>query len=72
MDVLIPKGYVKIAKSVFTNTTAQAYFHLERHYFIIQVDDKIIGPIEKLQLESLKHVVDDVIQMRGRYGPVSE
>lgn len=71
-DVLIPKGFYPIAESEFRSGTGIVYFNKDRRELLIFLDGKPFGkPFEPVKLECLMHVMNDVKEMKGKYGPLS-
>ena len=67
---LIPKDYFRIACSELRHSKAEAYWSPQRRMLIIKVDDTLVlGPFNNSnQLESIHHVMRDVVEMKGNYG----
>jgi len=71
----IPKGFRKVAESdlrPFINSVAKAYVDPDLGEVLVVLDwdgeglgenEKIVGPFTKAQMESITHVLGDVIQM---------
>ncbi len=63
----IPKGFRKVAESdlrPFINSVAKAYVDPDLGEVLVVLDDeKLLGPFTKAQMESITHVLGDVIQM---------
>lgn len=68
---LIPDGYHRVALTEFRYHSAAVYFNRTSQRFYVLVDDTMVfGPINRGQLEVTIHAVNDVMEMKGRYGVV--
>ena len=71
----VPKGFRKVAESdlrPFINSVAKAYVDPDLGEVLVVLDwddeemgkkEKVLGPFTKAQMESITHVLGDVIQM---------
>lgn len=66
-----PDGYIRIALSEFLNKSAAVYFNRDDRTFVISLNDEIVTePISIYQLDVIIHVLNDVKEMKGRFGAV--
>ncbi len=66
--VMIPEGFRLIAETEYGKCVASVYHNPSKKTFLLVLDhEKSYGPMKHLQLETLHHVVNDVIEMRGKY-----
>lgn len=66
--VLIPKGFRLIAETEWGKCVASVYHNANEKTFLLVLDhEKSFGPMKHPQLETMHHVVNDVIEMRGKY-----
>lgn len=76
MNILIPKGFKKIAVSEERNVSVETHFHPDRKLFFTVVSVKktedetesfSLGPYSVNIMPMLIHCISDVFNMRGKY-----
>ena len=66
--VLIPEGFRLIAETEFGRSVASIYHNKDRKLFLLVLDHETsFGPMKIAQLATLHHVINDVIEMKGKY-----
>lgn len=60
-------GYRLIAHSDLRHSTTRVYYNPELMTFMLMIDNMVVGPLVKHQLESLSHAAADVLTMRGTF-----
>jgi len=72
MKTLIPKDFLPVAYSdVGNNNVAIAYYNKKRQMMIFKVNGKLLDAISVSDLGALYHVFQDIMQMKGRFVPIS-
>lgn len=62
----VPKGYKLVAESDLRTSKSCAHYNPDERKTFVVVDDEFeIGPLTRAQLESLKHVITDVLEMKS-------
>jgi hypothetical protein len=66
--VLIPKGFRLIAETEWGKCVASVYQNKDEKTFLLVLDhERAFGPMKAPQLETVHHVINDVIEMRGKF-----
>ena len=77
MNILIPKGFRKIAVSQFGTREVAAFANHETSELIFEAKDEygnsqLLGPIRPSMLPVWIHCLSDVETMKGRYAYIEE
>jgi hypothetical protein len=75
MNVLIPKGYFRIAVSQLGTREVTAYYSTEDKKLLFESVDEfenvhVFGPLNVSMLEACIHCFSDVHSMRGQYANI--
>ena len=73
MSVLIPAGFRRIVCSELRAAKAEVFWSEERRLLMVKVTignkESLIGPFDNAgSLEAIHHALNDVKEMKGRYG----
>lgn len=66
--VLIPAGFRLIAETEWGKCVASVYHNKDKKSFFLVLDhETAFGPMKAPQLETVHHVINDVVEMRGKF-----